>query len=446
MGFGESVQERYYNVPPKDLYDAMERYLRDEGPRDGFKLKSCDPLSLGCTFGSGVSMTTWGETLTASVLPQGEGSIVRLGIASRLGTTAFAFQGMHNVKVATKFFDGVSAQAAAARDTAHFLEHVTPIRVNEGGMRQRPVVVSESPAVVAARARALESARERDREPERCDAKAAVADPDELRLKLGPRGFSVKKNTLVAGVVIVAIVLFFVIIANTGGGGSAKTSAASATDSGSSRVMERIPDAGSGGSGANAVEAVEETEPETETVTLKSIEVSYTGSVDADTEIRADASGMRVAGSYSDGTTSDALTGCKVENPAKLEAGKKSTFVVDCDGVKGSVDVTGVAVVPLEYRNALRSAESYVSVMPFSKEGLYKQLNSEYGEKYSAEAARYAVDNVKTDGKENALKSGRNYLDIMGFSPDGLYDQLVSEYGEQYTPEEAQYAIDELFK
>lgn len=32
----------------------------------------------------------------------------------------------------------------------------------------------------------------------------------------------------------------------------------------------------------------------------------------------------------------------------------------------------------------------------------------------------------------------------MAMSKDAVYDQLVSEYGEQFTPEQAQYAIDHL--
>ena len=33
---------------------------------------------------------------------------------------------------------------------------------------------------------------------------------------------------------------------------------------------------------------------------------------------------------------------------------------------------------------------------------------------------------------------------MMNMSKDRIYDQLVSEYGEQFTPEEARYAVDHL--
>lgn len=33
---------------------------------------------------------------------------------------------------------------------------------------------------------------------------------------------------------------------------------------------------------------------------------------------------------------------------------------------------------------------------------------------------------------------------MMSMSPSAIYDQLTSEYGEKFTAEEAQYAIDHL--
>lgn len=102
------------------------------------------------------------------------------------------------------------------------------------------------------------------------------------------------------------------------------------------------------------------------------------------------------------------------------------------------------ASVSREHRNALRSAENYLRMMPFSKAGLFEQLTSSYGDDYPEEAAQYAVDNVDTDWNANALKAAENYLDLMPMSDSELYDQLVSEYGDKYTPEQAQYAIDNL--
>ena len=83
-------------------------------------------------------------------------------------------------------------------------------------------------------------------------------------------------------------------------------------------------------------------------------------------------------------------------------------------------------------------------MMHMSKKGIYNQLVSAYGEKFSKEAAQYAVDNLNADYKANALKKAETYQSSLNMSPSAIYDQLVSEYGEQFTAEEAQYAIDNL--
>lgn len=100
--------------------------------------------------------------------------------------------------------------------------------------------------------------------------------------------------------------------------------------------------------------------------------------------------------------------------------------------------------VSKEYENALKKAETYSSVMHMSKKGIYNQLTSDYGEKFPADAAQYAVDNLKADYKLNALEKAKSYQKSMSMSKQGIYDQLISEYGEQFTEEEAKYAIEHL--
>ena len=100
--------------------------------------------------------------------------------------------------------------------------------------------------------------------------------------------------------------------------------------------------------------------------------------------------------------------------------------------------------IPTEYKSALRKAKLYADTMNMSKAGLYDQLTSEYGEKFTVEAAQYAIDNITVDWKENALKKAKLYQETMSMSPAAIYDQLISEYGEKFTEEEAQYAIDNL--
>ncbi len=100
--------------------------------------------------------------------------------------------------------------------------------------------------------------------------------------------------------------------------------------------------------------------------------------------------------------------------------------------------------VPTEYKSALNKAKTYSDIMSMSKAGIYDQLTSEYGEKFSKEAAQYAIDNVKADWKGNALKKAQTYQKEMSMSPNAVYDQLISENGEKFTAEEAQYAKDNL--
>lgn len=100
--------------------------------------------------------------------------------------------------------------------------------------------------------------------------------------------------------------------------------------------------------------------------------------------------------------------------------------------------------VPTEYKSALKKAESYSETMHMSKAGIYKQLTSEYGEKFSPKAAQYAVDNLKADYKANALAKAKSYQETMSMSPEGIRQQLTSEHGEKFTPAEADYAVRNL--
>ncbi len=100
--------------------------------------------------------------------------------------------------------------------------------------------------------------------------------------------------------------------------------------------------------------------------------------------------------------------------------------------------------VPAEYKSALNKATSYSNTMHMSKRGVYDQLVSEYGEKFSAAAAQYAIDNVKADWNANALAKAKTYQDTMNMSPAGIHDQLTSAYGEKFTQSEADYAIQHL--
>ncbi|MFH5849903.1 Ltp family lipoprotein [Clostridium perfringens] len=125
------------------------------------------------------------------------------------------------------------------------------------------------------------------------------------------------------------------------------------------------------------------------------------------------------------------------------QGGKKEVLVKENEEKLEKKEVK-VEKVPKEYKSALRKAKVYSDTMSMSKAGLYDQLTSEYGEKFSAEAAQYAVDNLNANWKENALKKAKVYQETMAMSPSAIYDQLVSEYGEKFKEEEAQYAVDNL--
>ncbi len=84
--------------------------------------------------------------------------------------------------------------------------------------------------------------------------------------------------------------------------------------------------------------------------------------------------------------------------------------------------------------------------MHMSKQGIYDQLSSEMGEKFTPEEAQYAIDNSDFDYNKAALKQAKSYQKNMAMSPDAIYNQLISENGEKFTEQEAQYAIDNLNK
>jgi hypothetical protein len=89
--------------------------------------------------------------------------------------------------------------------------------------------------------------------------------------------------------------------------------------------------------------------------------------------------------------------------------------------------------------NAVRSAEQYLSMTGFSRDGLIEQLSSDAGDGYSVADATVAVDSLDVDWKENAAKSARQYLSMSGFSCQGLIEQLSSKAGDKYTVDQATY-------
>lgn len=102
--------------------------------------------------------------------------------------------------------------------------------------------------------------------------------------------------------------------------------------------------------------------------------------------------------------------------------------------------------IPKEYISALIKGQEYADRMYMSKKAIYNQLTSDYGEKFSSDAANYAIANIKANWNKNALHKAKEYQEEQNMSPDAIYDQLTSDYGEQFTPDEANYAIQHLEK
>ena len=95
-----------------------------------------------------------------------------------------------------------------------------------------------------------------------------------------------------------------------------------------------------------------------------------------------------------------------------------------------------------EYSTALGKAKSYNSLFHMSKKRMYSQLTSDF-DKFSNDAAQYAIDYLEADYKYNALFNAKNYRKLFNMSKSGLFNQLTS-YIDGFTEEEAQYAIDHL--
>lgn len=119
-----------------------------------------------------------------------------------------------------------------------------------------------------------------------------------------------------------------------------------------------------------------------------------------------------------------------------------SAEVTDTDPAAGSSIEAGSEVtinavekpeLTIGQENAIRAAENYLQVMPFSRSGLIKQLEFE---KFDSADAKFAVDALDVDWNEQAAISAENYLELMSFSRSSLIDQLVFE---GYTREQAEY-------
>lgn len=117
-------------------------------------------------------------------------------------------------------------------------------------------------------------------------------------------------------------------------------------------------------------------------------------------------------------------------NPDEISS---QDYIYDCSITK----CEDVQAVPIGKENALKAARNYLDVMPFSHDGLVRQLIS--FDKYSQDEAEYAADYCGASWIRQAEKSAENYLKYMSFSKDGLIQQL--ELFDEYSKEQAEYAV-----
>lgn len=110
-------------------------------------------------------------------------------------------------------------------------------------------------------------------------------------------------------------------------------------------------------------------------------------------------------------------------------------------GAKVTLTLEQPPTLTLGQKNAIKSAQSYLSLTGFSRAGLAEQLTSEYGSGFDPADAEFALayleQNGLVDWNAEAAESAKSYLELTSFSREGLYEQLTSEYGSQFTPEQA---------
>jgi len=92
-----------------------------------------------------------------------------------------------------------------------------------------------------------------------------------------------------------------------------------------------------------------------------------------------------------------------------------------------------------QQKNAVRSAQSYLNLEGFSRQGLIDQLSSSAGDGYSVQDATIAVDSLNVDWNAQAVRSAKAYLQLEAFSCSGLIQQLDSDAGDKYTVAQATY-------
>ncbi|MCV2499510.1 Ltp family lipoprotein [Melissococcus plutonius] len=95
-----------------------------------------------------------------------------------------------------------------------------------------------------------------------------------------------------------------------------------------------------------------------------------------------------------------------------------------------------------ENLDVLKAADGYANNQHMSKQGVYNQLTSQAGEKFSASAAQYAIDTVQANWNNNALEVAKSYRTDKSMGDSEIKEQLINI--DKFTAAEADYAIQHL--
>ncbi len=133
--------------------------------------------------------------------------------------------------------------------------------------------------------------------------------------------------------------------------------------------------------------------------------------------------------------------GSHSSSPSSTAAVSPSSQAASSPTAKATAAATAPAGPTLtnQQKNAARSAQSYLNLQGFSRQGLIDQLSSSAGDGYAVQDATIAVDSLKVDWNAEAVRSAKSYLALMAFSCSGLIQQLDSAAGDKYTVAQATY-------
>jgi len=91
---------------------------------------------------------------------------------------------------------------------------------------------------------------------------------------------------------------------------------------------------------------------------------------------------------------------------------------------------------PASVENAERTAQDYLRMDGFSRQGLIDQL---VHDEFPEADATAAVDSLNVNWNAQAVKTAKSYLKMDGFSHGGLVDQLEHD---GYTASQAEYGVE----